>query len=183
MVTWNDSEEDFVEEENEKEVTNICFTVIDELDEISSNLNYDDLQNSFEKLYKDLENIGLKNVSLKKKIQSPEKELKELKEKFSKFENVKTSLKKRIKFWKRKISDYPPHFQFSLVVKKSFDIILANQKCIFDKKGLWYKSSKNEKYFKNDFVKESSSANPSTTCNSFRKWGYISSTCSLINGS
>lgn len=98
VVTWNDSEEDFVEEENEKEVTNICFTVIDELDEISSNLNYDDLQNSFEKLYKDLENIGLKNVSLKKKIQSPEKELKELKEKFSKFENVKTSLKKRIKF-------------------------------------------------------------------------------------
>ena len=32
-------------------------------------------------------------------------------------------------------------------------MILANQKCVFDKRGLGYKTSKNEKYFKNYFVK------------------------------
>ena len=34
-------------------------------------------------------------------------------------------------------------------------MILASQKCVFDKKGLGYKSSNNKKYFKNYFVKES----------------------------
>ena len=33
-------------------------------------------------------------------------------------------------------------------------MILASKKCVFDKRGLGYKTSKNEKYFKNYFVKE-----------------------------
>ena len=31
-------------------------------------------------------------------------------------------------------------------------MILASQKCVFDKQGLGFKSSKNQKYFKNYFV-------------------------------
>ena len=47
---------------------------------------------------------------------------------------------------------------------------------------LGFKYSKNQKYFKNYFVKESTSASPSTTCK-FCGRGHISSTCPLRNGS
>ena len=60
--------------------------------------------------------------------------------------------------------------------QKSFEIILASQKCVFEKQGLRFKSSKNQKYFKNYFVKESTSASPSTTCNLCGREGHITST-------
>ena len=62
-------------------------------------------------------------------------------------------------------------------------MILASQKCVFDKQGLRFKSLKNQKYFKNYFVKESTSASPSTTCNFFGRGGHISSTFPLRNSS
>ena len=52
----------------------------------------------------------------------------------------------------------------------------------FDKQELWFKSSKNQKYIKIYFVKESTSASPSTTCNFCEKEWHISSTCPLRNG-
>ena len=61
-------------------------------------------------------------------------------------------------------------------------MILAIQKCVFDKRGLRYKCSKNEKYFKNYFFKESTSESPSIICN-FYGIGHISSACPLRNGS
>ena len=67
--------------------------------------------------------------------------------------------------------------------QKAFDMILACQKFVFDKEGLGYKSSKNEKYFKNYFVKDSTSESPSTICNFCGRVGHISSTCPLRNGS
>ena len=60
-------------------------------------------------------------------------------------------------------------------------MILASQKCVFDKRGLGYKSSKNEKYFKNYFIKESISERPSTICNFYGRGGHISSTCLFRN--
>ena len=60
---------------------------------------------------------------------------------------------------------------------------LTSQKCIFDKQGLGFKSSKNQKYFKNYFVKKSTSESPSTTCNFCGRGWHISSTCPLRNGS
>ena len=74
-------------------------------------------------------------------------------------------------------------FNLFLWTKKSFEMILASQKCIFDKQGIWFKYSKNQKYFKNYFVKESTSANPSSTSKFYGKEGHISSTCPLRNGS
>ena len=62
-------------------------------------------------------------------------------------------------------------------------MILASQKCVFDKRGLGYKFSKNEKYFKNYFVKESTSESSSTICNFCGRGGHISSTYPLRNGS
>ena len=62
-------------------------------------------------------------------------------------------------------------------------MILPSQKYVFEKQGLGFKSSKNQKYFKNYFVKESTSANPSSTSKFCGKEGHISSTCPLRNGS
>ena len=67
--------------------------------------------------------------------------------------------------------------------QKSFEMILASQKCVFDEQGLGFKSSKNQKYFKNYFVKESTSASLSTTCNFCGRGGHIRSTYPLRNGS
>ena len=62
-------------------------------------------------------------------------------------------------------------------------MILASQKCVLDKRGLGYKCSKKEKYFKNYFVKESTSESFLTIFNFGGIGGHISSTCPLRNGS
>ena len=67
------------EEEKEKEVANMCFMAIDELDEVNSNLSDEDIHDAFEELYEDFEKLDLKNISLKKKVQQLEKELGEVK--------------------------------------------------------------------------------------------------------
>ena len=67
MATWSESEESF-KEEKEKEVANICFMEIDELDEVNSNFSDEDMHDVFEELYDDFEKLSLKNISLKKKI-------------------------------------------------------------------------------------------------------------------
>ena len=93
MATWSESEESF-KKEKEKEVANMCFMEIDELDEVNSNFSDEDMHNVFEELYEDFKKLSLKNNSLKKKIQEFEKELEEVKEKFSIVEISKTHLEK-----------------------------------------------------------------------------------------
>ncbi|KAJ9682523.1 hypothetical protein PVL29_018442 [Vitis rotundifolia] len=68
MATWSESEESS-EEEKEKKVANMCFMVIDDLDEVNSNFSDEDMHGIFEELYEDFEKLSLKNNSLKKKIQ------------------------------------------------------------------------------------------------------------------
>ena len=43
MATWSKSEDESSEKENEKEVANMCFMAIDELDEVNSYLSYEDI--------------------------------------------------------------------------------------------------------------------------------------------
>ena len=97
MATWSESEESF-EEENEKEVANMCFMAMDELDEVNSNFSNEDMHVVFEELYEDFEKLSLKNNSLKKKIQ----ELEEVKEKFSIVEISKTHLEKENEILRKK---------------------------------------------------------------------------------
>ena len=94
MVTWSDSEESS-EEEKEKEVANMCFMAIDDLDEVNSNLSDEYIHDAFEELYEDFEKLSLKNISLKNKVQQLEKVLGEVKENFSNAEVSKTHLEKK----------------------------------------------------------------------------------------
>ena len=68
MTTWSESEDESSEEENEKEVANMCFMAINELDEVNSNINYEDIHDAFQELYEDLEKLDLINTYLKKKV-------------------------------------------------------------------------------------------------------------------
>ena len=164
MASWSEIEESS-EEKNEKEVANMCFMEINELDEVNSNFSDEDMHDVFKELYEDFEKLGLKNNSLKKKIQELEKELQEVKEKFSIMEISKTHLEKENEIL-RNINEW---LTSSLSIFSCgqifFEIILTSQNFVFDKQGLGFKSLKNQKYFKNYFVKESTSTSPFTTCN------------------
>ena len=97
----NDDEDE--ESENEDLDANICFMAFEEDgDEVNSHSNYNEFQDAFQELYFDLENLGLKNVSLKKKIYSLQNELKELKEKFKNIEKTKTSFERENEELKKK---------------------------------------------------------------------------------
>ena len=50
MATWSESEDESSEEEKEKEVANMCFIAIDELDEVNSNISDEDIHDAFEEL-------------------------------------------------------------------------------------------------------------------------------------
>ncbi|KAJ9678273.1 hypothetical protein PVL29_023008 [Vitis rotundifolia] len=146
MATWSESEESS-EKEKEKEVANMCFMAIDDLDELNSNFSDEDMHNIFEELYEDFEKISLKNNSLKKKIQELEKELEEVKERFSIVEISKTHLEKENEILKKRNEWLTSSLSIFSCGQKSFEMILASQKCVFDKQGLGFKSSKNQKYF------------------------------------
>ena len=62
---------------------------------------------------------------------------------------------------------------------KAFNMLLASQKCIFDKRGLGYKDAKKEKLYRNYFVKEGASKDKTTTCNFCGRNGHISNSCVL----
>ena len=56
--------------------------------------------------------------------------------------------------------------------QKTFDMILASQKCILIRKGQTTSLTKIKKYFKNYFVKEASSFSPSTIYNLCGRGGH-----------
>ena len=98
MATWSESEDESSEEEKKKEVANMCFMAINDLDEVNSNISDEDRHDFFQEQYEDLEKLDLKNASLKKKVQQLGKELGEVKENFSNVEVLKLILKKRMRF-------------------------------------------------------------------------------------
>ena len=55
MMAMRSESEKSLEEENEKEVANMCFMTINELDEVNSNFSDEDMHDVFEKLYEDFE--------------------------------------------------------------------------------------------------------------------------------
>ena len=108
---------------------NMCFMAIDDLDEVNSNLSDEDMHDVFEELYEDFEKLSLKNNSLKNKIQ----ELEEVKEKFSIVEISKTHLEKENEILRNKNEWLTYSLSIFSCGQKSFEMILASQKCVFDK--------------------------------------------------
>ena len=69
VATWDDSDEETLDEEESHEVSNLALMAIEEeIDEVRDLPSYDELFEAFTKLHNDLKKIGMKNVSLKKKM-------------------------------------------------------------------------------------------------------------------
>ena len=100
-------------------------------------------------MLKYINKLDEKNTSLKKKVFELKKELDEIKENFSKIEASIISLEKVNEELLTKNEWLVSSISKFSCEQKSFDMILVSQKCVFDKNGLGYKSSNNEKYFKN----------------------------------
>ena len=79
-----------MEEECTNEDANMSFMALEEHeDEVNSNSNYNEFQDVLQELYFDLEKLGYKNISLKKKISCLQNELNDLKKKFENIEKIK----------------------------------------------------------------------------------------------
>ena len=69
VATWDDSDEETSNEEESQEVSNLTLMAIGEkIDEVNDVPSYDELFEAFTKQHNDLKKIGMKNISLKKKI-------------------------------------------------------------------------------------------------------------------
>ena len=80
MATWSQSK-DSSDDENEKEVANMCFMVLEDQDEVNSNFDNDEeFMIAYKELLKDINKLDEKNTSLKKIVFELQKELDEIKE-------------------------------------------------------------------------------------------------------
>ena len=100
-------------------------------------------------MYEDFEKLSLKNISLKKTVQ----QIGEVKEKFSNVEVSKTHLEKENDILRKKNEWLTSSLSIVFSGQKSFEMILASQKYVFDKQGLGFKYSKKSKVFKKLFCK------------------------------
>ncbi|GAV83541.1 zf-CCHC domain-containing protein/UBN2 domain-containing protein [Cephalotus follicularis] len=168
VATWDDSDpSSSEEEESDEEVVNLALMAVkeDASEDESDNevqFSFDELQNAYEKLYVEYENVCLKNKTLKKNVISMSKEIDNLKNKNSKYINEIESLKSKNSFYMNEIEVLNVSSKFSNdsmeeneklkieidALKKSFSIfsnnsakldnLLGLQMCVFDKAGLGY---------------------------------------------
>ena len=132
----SESDENYIEEECTNKDPNMCFMALEEHeDEVNSNSNYNEFQDALQKLYFDLENRGLKNVSLKKKISCLQNEFNELKEKFENIKKTKISFGMENELKQKKNECLISSLQKFSNGQKTFNMILASQKCILIRKG------------------------------------------------
>ncbi|GAV92076.1 zf-CCHC domain-containing protein/UBN2 domain-containing protein, partial [Cephalotus follicularis] len=140
VATWSDSDPSSSEEESNEEIAHIAYMAIeDEEDEV--NFSFNELQNAYEKLYDEYENVKYL------------KEIESLKHKNSFYINeidiLNVSSKLSIDFMeeneKLKIEIDALKKTFSTFSNNSakLDNLLGLQRCVFDKAGLGYEQIKN----------------------------------------
>ncbi|GAV66107.1 zf-CCHC domain-containing protein [Cephalotus follicularis] len=192
VATWDDSDPcNTEEEESDEEVVNLALMAMEEdttgdESENEVNFTFDELQNAYEKLYDEYENICLKHKTLKKNAISMSNQIENLKKENSKHINEIESLKDKNSFYVNEIdilnvssklsNDFMEENEKLKIeidaLKKSFstfsnssaklDNLLGLQRCVFDKAGLGYEQMKNVKHFNNFFVKK---VVPKVCCN------------------
>ncbi|GAV90152.1 zf-CCHC domain-containing protein [Cephalotus follicularis] len=204
VATWDDSDlSSSEEEERDEEVVNLALMAMEEdaSEDESDNevqFSFDELQNAYEKLYVEYENVCLKNKTLKKNTISMSKDIDNLKNENSKYINEIEFLKSKNGFYMNEIEVLNVSSKLSIdfmeenemlkieidALKKSFstfsnssaklDNLLGLQRCVFDKAGLGYEEMNNVKHFNNFFVKK---VEPKISCNYCGRLEHISTSC------
>ncbi|GAV82005.1 hypothetical protein CFOL_v3_25458 [Cephalotus follicularis] len=208
VATWDDSDLSSSKESgSDEEVVNFALMAMEEdtsEDESENEVNFtfEELQNAYEKLYVEYENVCLKNKSLKKNVISMSNELEILKSENSKHISEIESLKSKNSFYMNEIDVLNVSSKLSIyfieendklkieidALRKTFskfsnsstklDNLLGLQRCVFDKAGLGYDEMKNVKHFNNFFVKK---VEPKIICNYCGRIGHISTSCIVRN--
>ncbi|GAV83396.1 zf-CCHC domain-containing protein [Cephalotus follicularis] len=208
VATWDDSDLSSSEQSgSDEEVVNFALMAMEEdtsEDESENEVNFtfDELQNAYEKLYVEYENVCLKNKTIKKNAMSMSKEIDKLKSENSNYLNKIESLKGKNRFYMNEIEILNVSSKLSIdsleeneklkieidALKKSFskfsnssdklDNLLGLQRCVFDKAGLGFEEMKNVKHFKNFFVKKNE---PKIVCNYCGRLGHITTSCTFRN--
>ncbi|GAV90294.1 zf-CCHC domain-containing protein, partial [Cephalotus follicularis] len=162
VATWDDSDPSSSEQESDEEVANLAFMAIEEKNEDEVNFTFDELQNAYEKLFNEYENVCLRNKTLKKNAISISKEIESLKNENNKYINDIESLKIENSYYMNEIEVLNVSSKLSIdskeeneklkleidALKRTFskfsnssaklDNLLGLQRCVFDKAGLGY---------------------------------------------
>ncbi|GAV61674.1 hypothetical protein CFOL_v3_05201, partial [Cephalotus follicularis] len=166
IATWSDSDYSSFDEENYEEVANIAFMAIkkEEEDEVQFSYSFDELQNAYEKLFYEYENVSLKNITLNKDMLSLSKENESLKNENGNYKNeievlnitlkLSTDLKEENEDLKIKVDALQKSFYTFSNSSKKLENLLGLQKCVFDKAGLGYDEMNNVKHYKNFFERK-----------------------------
>ncbi|GAV90997.1 hypothetical protein CFOL_v3_34397 [Cephalotus follicularis] len=208
VAIWDDIDlSSFEESGSDEEVVNFALMALEEdtsehESENEVNFTFDELQNAYERLYVEYENVCLKNKTRKKNAMSMSKEIDNLKSENSKYLNEIESLKDKNSFYMNDIDILNVSSKLSIdsikeneklkieidALKKSFstfsnssaklDNLLGLQRCVFDKAGLGFEEMKNVKHFNNFFVKK---VGPKIICNYCGRIGHISTSCTFRN--
>ena len=192
MATWSDSEDSSSEEE-QKEVANLCFMANN--DEVKDNsepeFTFEELENAFYELMHDFKKIKQENKKLKENISSlssnKEKSLNEI-DKLTQEVNIlknqnleltsgKDNLLKERDALKKELEKVKPFVEKFIYSSEKLNMLLNNQRAIFNRAGLGYKSKQRQKYFKNFFI----SASYTVTCICCGKSGHKAYHCLYKN--
>ncbi|KAH9684787.1 hypothetical protein KPL70_013662 [Citrus sinensis] len=205
VATWDDSEEESNDEEGSQEVSNLVLMAIggdDDLNEVSD-LTYDELYDAFQDLHNELMKLGKKNVCLKKEMAKLKNENESLNARIVCLEVGNKTLHDEIALSNERPNILHEHLKShidelknenellkkknselnEIVVKftngqKMLDNMLNSQKCVFDKGGLGYKPNLKQKYYKNYFVKATSTNDHKIGLKKKKNKWYLDSGCS-----
>ena len=204
VATWDDSDEDSSDEEESQEVSNLVLMAIgddDDLNEVSDP-TYEELYDAFQDLHIELMKIGKKNVCLKKEMAKLKNENESLNARIVCLEVGNKTLHDEIALSNEKPSILHEHLKShidelknenemlkkksnelnEIVLKftngqKMLDNMLNSQKCVFDKGGLGYKPNLKQKYYKNYFVKATSTNDHKIACHYCNQNGHMKLRC------
>lgn len=130
-----------------KKKSNFMLTQLEELVEANEALENENeilKQKDFESLENQICLLKIENENLRQKN-------------FDKLEKENDILKKENNDLRKVVDSFTKS-------TKNLNTMLQNQRCVFDKRGLGYKTYKNQKYFKNYFAHASSRNNPNHSC-------------------
>jgi hypothetical protein len=194
MAAWGESDlEDSDEDEEEaNEVSNLCLMAKeDEENEVQcDSYTHDELQLAFDDLVDEFKKLGAKNSVLKKMIISMGEENEFLtnenmllKDSSLLLKNENDSLKKENEELKTKVEFLDSALTKFNIGEKSLNQLLGSQRFWLDKSGIGYDSTKNDKSFKNAFVKSVNTILPNThphiTCHYCRHKGHYIQHCPI----
>ena len=182
QATWDELELGESDDDEQGEVANMCFMAIDD-NEVTSNsklhieensitsLSYEDIELEFSELHEEYSKLAHRNASHRKTIE-------QLKEEITLLTNEKNNALCENVSLKEKIDDLTKIVLKFTNGKKNFDQMLGGQRCVFNKGGLGYKPHVKQKYFKNYFVKASTS-DPKYVCTYCNQNGHTSFSCAI----